>query len=139
LERRGVGNAVTTEMEQAVLDLRPPTGRSGRALIAGTAGVVLSEHLVRPTAATQIRVSELPYIVPIVEHGFTALKYVLVEVDHAGADITIHVDGIFGTEIVDGGGWPVHKASSADTTGYGDPQPRAQEAVARTSARWPSA
>jgi uncharacterized protein YunC (DUF1805 family) len=76
-----------------------------------------------------LRVSELPYIVPIVEHGFITPSYLLVEVDHTGADITVHVDGVFETEVVDGGGYPVHKAASAETAGYGDPQQRTDEAA----------
>jgi peptide chain release factor subunit 1 len=143
LERQGVGEPVLTDMEQAVMDLRPPVGQSGRALIAGADGVVLNEHLVRPTASTLVRVSELPYIVPIVEHGFMAPAYILVEVDHTGADITTHVDGVFQTEVVDGGGYPVHKAASAESAGYGDPQPRSEEAsrkniraVAQRVAEW---
>jgi hypothetical protein len=112
-----------------VLDLRPPIGRSGRAVVAGAEGVVLNEHLLRPTAATVVRVSELPYVVPIVEHGFDDPNYVLVTVDHTGAEITVHVDGTLSTETVDGGGYPVHKASAAETAGYGDPQLRTEEAA----------
>lgn len=128
LEREGVNDSVTAEIERAVLDLRPPIGWSGRAVVAGADGVVVNEHLLRPTATTVVRVSELPYIVPIVEHGFETPHYLLVVVDHTGADITVHIDGTFRTETVDGGGYPVHKASGAETAGYGDPQPRSEEA-----------
>ncbi|KZS67517.1 hypothetical protein LAUMK35_05646 [Mycobacterium pseudokansasii] len=34
LERQGVADSVTADIEQAVLELRPPIGRSGRAVIA---------------------------------------------------------------------------------------------------------
>ncbi|OBK28267.1 hypothetical protein A5634_20760 [Mycobacterium asiaticum] len=129
LEQHGVDDSVTSELESAVKDLRPPIGWSGRALVAGADGVVVNEHLLRPTATTVVRVSELPYIVPIVEHGFVTPAYILVEVDHAGGDITTHIDGVFESETVDGGGYPVHKASGAETSGYGDPQPRTEEAA----------
>ncbi|ARG59539.1 Rv2629 family ribosome hibernation factor [Mycobacterium kansasii] len=129
LEEQGVADSVTADIEQAVLDLRPPIGRSGRAVIAGATGVVVNEHLLHPTAAPVVRVSELPYIVPIVEHGFDPPNYVLVEVDHAGADITVRSDGTLRSETVDGGGYPVHKAAGAETAGYGDPQLRTDEAA----------
>jgi peptide chain release factor subunit 1 len=129
LEEQGASESVTADIERAVMDLRPPIGRSGRGVVAGADGVVLNEHLLRPTAAPIVRVSELPYVVPIVEHGFTDLNYVLVAVDHTGADITVHTDGTLRTETVDGGGHPVHKASSAETAGYGDPQLRTDEAA----------
>lgn len=129
LERQGVEDSLTDEIEHAVMDLRPPIGRSGRAVIAGATGVVLNEHLLHPTAETVVRVSELPYIVPILEHGFEQPDYLLAVVDHTGADITMHVNGTLRSETVDGGGYPVHKASGAETAGYGDPQLRTDEAA----------
>jgi hypothetical protein len=129
LEDLGASDSVVGDIEQAVMDLHPPIGRSGRGVVAGADGVVLNEHLLRPTAAPIVRVSELPYVVPIVEHGFTDLNYLLVAVDHTGADITVHVDGTLRTETVDGGGYPVHKASGPETAGYGDPQLRTDEAA----------
>lgn len=128
LVEQGFDESLTAEIERAVMDLRAPVGRSGRAVVAGADGVVLNEHLLRPTAAQVVRVSELPYIVPIVEQGFEDANYLLVAVDHTGADITVHVDGTLSSETVDGGGHPVHKASGAETAGYGDPQLRTDEA-----------
>lgn len=129
LDEQGVDESVIADIERAVMDLRPPIGRSGRGIVAGADGVVLNEHLLRPTASPIVRVSELPYIVPIVEHGFDNPAYVLVAVDHTGADITVHVRGTLSSETVDGGGHPVHKASGAETAGYGDPQLRTDEAA----------
>ncbi|MEZ0362207.1 hypothetical protein ACAG26_00680 [Mycobacterium sp. pUA109] len=128
LARQGADDPVIADMERAVYDLQPPIGRSGRAVIADADGIVLNEHLLRPTA-TIVRVSPLPYLVPVVEHGFEFGDYVLVAVDRAGADITVHIDGALRSETVDGGGYPVHKAAGAETAGYGDPQPRTEEAV----------
>ena len=93
LEEQGADESVTNAIETAVMDLRPPIGRSGRAVVASAQGVVLNEHLTIPTAETVVRVSELPYLVPIVEHGFDQQDYVLVEADHTGADITTHING----------------------------------------------
>ncbi|MCW2553286.1 MAG: hypothetical protein JWR78_3067 [Mycobacterium sp.] len=129
LEKHGVDQAVIEDIGGAVLHLRPPIGRSGRAVIAGADGVVINEHLLRPTATTVVRVSELPYIVPILEHSFDHPDYVLVIVDHSGADMTTHIRGALRSETVDGGGYPVHKAAGAETAGYGDPQLRTEEAA----------
>ncbi len=129
LENRGAGQAVIDAVEDAVMNLRPPIGRSGRAVIAGADGVVINEHLARPPATTIVRVSELLYLVPILEHSFDHPDYVLVEVDHSGADITTHIGGILRSETVDGGGQPVHHAAGAETAGYGDPQLRSDEAA----------
>lgn len=131
LVEQGAARSVTADIERAVMDLRPPIGRSGRALIAGADGVVVNKHLLRSPAATVVRVSELPYIVPIVEHGFKYPNYLLVTVDHTGADITVHTNSTLGDETVDSGGYPVHKASGAETAGYGYPQLRTDEAACK--------
>lgn len=131
LVERGAARSVTADIERAVMDLRPPIGRGGRALIAGADGVVVNKHLLRSPAATVVRVSELPYIVPIVEHGFKYPNYLLVTVDHTGADITVHTNSTLGDETVDSGGYPVHKASGAETAGYGYPQLRTDEAACK--------
>jgi hypothetical protein len=127
LEQQSVDEALISTLEQAVVGARPPVGRSGRGVIAGADGVAINEHLIRPPEATTIRVSELPYIVPLVEHAVVHRTYVLAAVDHAGGDITLHQGRSERSETVDGGGYPVHKAKGAETPGYGDPQPRTEE------------
>lgn len=131
LVEQGAARSVTADIERAVMDLRPPIGRGGRALIAGADGVVVNKHLLRPPAATVVRVSELPYIVPIVEHDFKYPNYLLVTVDHTGADITVHTNSTLRDETVDSGGYPVHKASGTETAGYGYPQLRTDEAACK--------
>lgn len=129
LEEQGADQAITDEIGRAVMDLRAPVGRSGRAVVASADGVVLNEHLLRPTAETVVRVSDLPYIVPIVELGVPHPTYVLAVVDHTGADLTTHIGGALHSETVDGGGHPVHKAAGAETAGHGDPQLRTEESA----------
>jgi hypothetical protein len=127
LERQGADQAILDEIADAVMNLRPPIGRSGRAVVASADGVVINEHLARSTAAAVARVSELPYLVPILEQSFDHPDYVLVVVDHSGADITVHSGGTLRTETVDGGGHPVLKAAGAEDTGDNDPQLRTDE------------
>lgn len=128
LGERGAEEAVIAAVERAVFELRSPVGSSGRAVIADADGVLLNEHLIRPTPPI-VRVSALPYLVPLIEHGYDRSGYLLVVVDHRGADLTVHRDGRLATETVDGGGYPVHKAAGAETAGYKDPQPRSEEAA----------
>jgi peptide chain release factor subunit 1 len=129
LTEHGADDSLLAAIEDAVKNLRAPVGRSGRAVVAGADGVLLNEHLLRPSATAVARFSELPYLVPIIEHGFDYPTYVLATVDHTGADITLHRNGGIGSETVDGGGYPVHKAAGADNAGYGDPQQRTDEAA----------
>ncbi len=119
---------VVDDLEQAVMTAQPAVGRSGRALIAGRDGVVLDDRLLRGESTTVVRVSALPYILPIVTHGMESPTYAVVAVDHHGADITMYRAGREAARhSIDGGGYPVHKAVGAETPDYGDPQPRAEE------------
>jgi hypothetical protein len=133
LERQGAGRALTESIGHAIEDLQPAVGRGGRAVVASTDGVLVNEHLIRP-AGPVVRVSPLPYIVPVVEHGAEHATYLVVAVDHEGGDITVHRDGTVTSEKVDGKGYPVHTASGAETPGYGDPQ-RPVEASRRQNIR----
>lgn len=128
LEEHSVDAAVIEAIAAAVRAKHPPVGRSGRGLIASGTTIVLDEHLIRPPAATVLRVSRLPYLLPVVEHGMLHTTYLLAAVDHTGADITVR-DGGTHAETVDGSGYPVHKAHKAETAGYGGPQGRVDEAV----------
>ena len=128
LEDAAVGAGVIEAIDTAVRAKHPPVGRSGRAVVAAGEKIVLDQHLAVPPAVTTVRVSELPYILPVVEHGVLATTYLLVAVDHTGADIVVR-DGTDRSETVAGGGHPVHKAHKADTAGYGGPQGRVDEAV----------
>lgn len=127
LEAQGADPALTDSIEQAIVGAHPPVGRSGRGVVATADGVLVDEHLIRPTGPT-VRVSSLPYIVPVVEHGLDRPTYAVVIVDHQGGDITLYRDGTAVTDTVDGDAYPVHKASGAETPGYGDPQRAAEGA-----------
>jgi peptide chain release factor subunit 1 len=101
LEEQGADESVTAHIEKTVLQPCAPAGFGGRAVVAGTNGVVLDEHLLRPVAAPVVRVSELPYIVPIVERGFAQPNYLVAVIDHTGTGITAHVNGSRTSEAVD--------------------------------------
>jgi peptide chain release factor subunit 1 len=101
LERHGANESITSAIENAVFDLRLPVGRGRRAVIAASTGVILNEYLLEPVARPVIRVSELPYIVPILESGDRHSRYLLVVVDPTGAIITRHSEVARSTETVD--------------------------------------
>lgn len=131
LEDSGVDAAVIEAIDSHVRATHPPVGRSGRGVIASGTRIVLDQHLAVPPVSTVIRVSELPYILPVVEHGIPHTAYLLVAVDGTGGDIALYDDGRSGVTTVDGSGYPVHKAHKAETSGYGGPQGHVEEAVRR--------
>ena len=86
-------------LEDAILDGEPPTGeRCGRGLVATPDGVVLDRRLTEPPARSVTRVSERPYLVPLIEHGERPPPHVVAVVDRVGADVTaVDADG----EVID--------------------------------------
>jgi hypothetical protein len=129
LEQQGAEQAIVENLERAINDTHPPVGKSGRAIVASADEVLLNEHLTHPAATPVARLSTMPYIIPVVEYGLELSPYVVVAVDHAGGDITLHRDGRTEAKEVDGGGYPVHHAKSAESPGYGDPQRTTENAV----------
>ena len=128
LEEQSVDESVIEAIDTAIRGAHPPVGRSGRAVIAAGDTILLDEHLIRPPTTTVVRVSDLPYVVPIVEHGLLHTAYLRVAVDSTGADISIHYAGRVTNETIDGDGYPVHKAKSSEGHEYGKEQ-AVEEAV----------
>ena len=129
LENQGADGDVIDRLERAVLHGQTAVGSQGRAIIATHEGVLIDEHLSSPLTATELRISEYPYILPLVKAGVRRPVYVFAAVDHAGADVTLHQGATVTTQIVEGGGYPVHKPASAGLNGYGDMAHSAEEAV----------
>lgn len=102
LAQQGADESVTAEIEHAVRDLRSPVGRGGRAVVASATGVLLNECLLTPVSGSVVRVSELPYIVPLLQHGVGHSNYLLVVADPAGALITSHTEATRLSEAVEG-------------------------------------
>ncbi|MGZ4564286.1 MAG: Rv2629 family ribosome hibernation factor [Mycobacterium sp.] len=129
LEDMGAGAGVLGMLEHAVLHHRPAVGRRGRAVIATSDQVLVNEHLVSPLAATVVRLSDYPYVVPLIDMQIQRPTYVFATVDHAGADISLYQGGAVTSTNIDGGGYPVHKPATAGWNGYGDFQHTTEEAI----------
>lgn len=131
LEDAGADDVLQRHVQRAVLQGEPAVGRQGRVVVATPEEIVINAHLECPPVESVVRVSEYPYIVPAIELSRRRPPYVFAAVDHQGADITLHGDGITRTETVDGEGRPVHKPVTAGWNGYGDLQHTVEEAVRR--------
>ncbi|OBI15982.1 MULTISPECIES: hypothetical protein [unclassified Mycobacterium] len=129
LEDMGAGTNVLGLLEQAVLHHRPAVGRRGRAVIATGDQVLVDEPLIAPPAATVVRLSDYPYVVPLIGMQVQHPTYVFAAVDHTGADISLFQGGAVTSKTVDGGGYPVHKPVTAGWNGYGDLQHTTEEAI----------
>jgi hypothetical protein len=129
LETLEAGGEVIGRLEEAVLDHRPAVGRRGRAVIATSGQVLVNEQLISPPPATVVRLSDYPYVVPLIELEMRQPTYVFAAVDHTGADVTLYRGGAVSSTSIDGGGYPVHKPVTAGWNGYGDFQHTTEEAI----------
>ncbi|HUH70955.1 MAG TPA: Vms1/Ankzf1 family peptidyl-tRNA hydrolase [Mycobacterium sp.] len=129
LKDQGAGAEIIGKLEEAVLHHRPAVGRRGRAVIATSDQVLLNEQLISPPPATVIRLSDYPYVVPLIDQEMRRPTYVFAAVDHTGADVTLYQGGTVSSKSIDGGGYPVHKPVTAGWNGYGDFQRTTEEAI----------
>lgn len=129
LHEMGAPGEIVGMLEDAVLHHRPAVGRRGRAVVATAEHVLINEHLTNPPPATVIRVSEYPYLVPLIDSEIRRPTYVFAAIDRTGADISLYRGGAVSSESVEGGGYPVHKPTTAGWNGYGDFQHTTEEAI----------
>jgi len=129
LEDRGAGVEIIGTLGEAVLNHRPAVGRRGRAVIATSEQVLVNEQLISPPPATVVRLSDYPYIGPLIDLAMQRPTYVFAAVDHTGAEVTLYQGGIISSKVIEGGGYPVHKPVTAGWNGYGDFQHTTEEAI----------
>jgi hypothetical protein len=129
LENLGAEAELVARLKDAVLHSRPAVGRRGRALIATREHVLVNEHLTSPPPATVVRLSDYPYIFPLIALGMRQPMYMFAAVDHSGADVTLYQGGVISSKSIDGGGYPVDKPVTARWGGYGDFRHNADKAI----------
>ncbi len=129
LEHLGAGADILDRLREAVLHHQPAVGRRGRAVIVTADQVLVNEQLISPPPAQIVRLSDYPYVLPLLELGMRRPTYVFAAVDHTGADVTLYREGGTHSTIVEGAGYPVHKPATAGWNGYGDRQHTTEEAI----------
>lgn len=129
LEDLGAHAELVGKLEDAVLHHRPAVGRRGRAVIATADQVLVNEQLLSAPPLTVVRLSEYPYVVPLIDREMLRPTYVFAAVDHTGADVRLYRGDTFSSTSIDGGGYPVHKPATAGWNGYGDLQHTTEEAI----------
>lgn len=129
LENQGAGQKIIGLLENAVLNHRPAAGRRGRAVIATSDRVLINEPLISPPPATVVRLSDYPYLVPLIDLEMRRPTYVFAAVDHTGADVTLYQGQTSSSTTIAGTGYPVHKPVTAGWNGYSDLQHTTEEAI----------
>lgn len=111
LAEQGADEQTLTTLESTVLGGEPPVGPAGRAVVATTRKVLLDQWLPEPPARPVARVSHMPYLLPLAEHGELPPPHVVAVVDRVGADVTaIDEHGtVVDSRTVEGSDSQVHK------------------------------
>ncbi len=128
-EHLGASADILAGLEEAVLHHQPAVGRCGRAVIATGDHVLINEQLISQPPTSVVRLSDYPYVLPLLEGGMRRPTYVFAAVDHTGADVTLYREGTTSSTTVEGAGYPVHKPATAGWKGYGDMQHTTAEAI----------
>ncbi|WP_094026296.1 baeRF2 domain-containing protein [Nocardia cerradoensis] len=130
LDGNGADRAVLDAVERGLSD--PPPGRAGQAVIADADGVLLTEALPEPPARTTVRLSSMPYLLPLLQLRSPAMAHVVAVVDDRGADLyTVDGDGHRTDHRTEGAQHPVHKAHGGGWA-HRSMQSRVEETVRRT-------
>ncbi|SFQ43404.1 hypothetical protein SAMN05421810_107149 [Amycolatopsis arida] len=110
LTEQGAAEPALTALETAIKEGDRPVGRSGRALVAAADRVLLDRHLDQPPATTEARLSDLPYVLPLVTYGEPGPVHVIALIDRIGAEL-VAVDPygqVTVEQITEGTDYPVH-------------------------------
>ncbi|MBF6327816.1 Vms1/Ankzf1 family peptidyl-tRNA hydrolase [Nocardia transvalensis] len=108
LTERGAPAALLEAVDDA-LTTAPP-GRAGQAVIAGRDEVLVAEALPTPPPQPVVRLSPLPYLLPLLQLREPTTPYVLVIADRSGADIRgVDARGHRLVQTVRGVEHPLHK------------------------------
>ncbi|NKY87385.1 baeRF2 domain-containing protein [Nocardia veterana] len=130
LREEGATEAVLDAVEQGLGD--PPPGRAGQAVIADADGLLLSEPLPEPPARTTVRLSAMPYLLPLLQLRRPPVAYAVVVVDDRGADLyTVDATGRRTDRRTESAPFPEHKVHGGGTA-HRSMQSRVEETVRRT-------
>ncbi|MDR3661339.1 MAG: hypothetical protein P4L86_13285 [Mycobacterium sp.] len=125
---QGADDELIAVLEPAVRQHLPAAGPRG--LIATADGVLIAAAASYPQSGLPMtRVSQLPFVLPLINGDLWHPSYLFVAADREGAELTVHHHHTIRTETLHGDGFPVHKAATAGWNGYGDFQHNVEEAV----------
>lgn len=88
LERSGAAAAVLDEIEERVTRPTGVAGPHGRVVVADAHGVVVDRVLKEAPAQSTAHLDDVPVLLPAVRAADQATRFLLVEVDRQGADLT---------------------------------------------------
>ncbi|NUS91676.1 MAG: peptide chain release factor 2 [Nocardia sp.] len=134
LAAAGASERMITVLGASVMGDPPEPGRTGRVLIADAESVLVDRRLPSPPQPEIVRVSPLPYLLPLLEQGAGEVPHAVAVVDSVGSDMYgVDEHGTVVGESVEGTGHPVHKVRHGGGWSHGSMQRRAEEVIRRNA------
>lgn len=111
LAEQGVDEDTADALARAWSTADPAPGRVGRAMVAAHGEVLLDTTLAEPPAQPMVRVSDPPYLLPVLSRTPKTLPHVIVVADKVGVDYKVVGAGgdVTRSDSVDGDDHPIHK------------------------------
>ncbi|MGM7647742.1 baeRF2 domain-containing protein [Nocardia sp. JW2] len=132
LREAGASAEMIALFDRAVAEGPPGRGRAGRVLIIDDHTVHADELLPEPPAREVVRVSPLPYLLPLLRHHEELIPHVVAVVDKVGCDLTVvDENGSVTERSVDQDPYPVHKTGGG-AWAHRSMQQRVEETTRRT-------
>ena len=131
LTKQGVSESLIARLDEVKDNHHGISGRAGRAIVATSEAVLIDDILLEPAGSTIATLGELPYLIPLIAHGYDTEPFLIAKVDHTGADLCVRDArgrDVYG-ETVDGDGFPVHKAHVGGQERYTDSQSLVEENI----------
>ena len=134
LAEEGASEQMIAVLSTAVTGDGPEPGRTGRVLIADAESVLLDRRLPVPPQPEIVRVSPLPYLLPLIEHGTAEVPHVVAVVDRVGSDMYgVDEHGEVVDESIEGTGHPLHKVRHGGGWSHRSMQRRVEETIRRNA------
>ncbi|WP_051164643.1 baeRF2 domain-containing protein [Nocardia testacea] len=134
LAAAGASKQMISVLGAAVTGGRPEPGHAGRFLIADAESVLIDRWLPGRPQPEIVRMSALPYLLPLIEHEAGEVPHAVAVVDRVGSDMYgVDEHGEVVEESVEGTGHPVHKVRHGGGWSHRSMQRRVEETARRNA------
>jgi len=82
LSKQGASETLIARLDEVKDNHHGISGRAGRAIVATPEAVLIDDILLEPAGSTIATLGELPYLIPLIAHGYDTEPFLIAKVDH---------------------------------------------------------